>query len=77
MYKKCDLLADFYAENVRKTMQLLERKIDTFLSEWKHTPKRKPLIVKGVRQIGKTESIRAFGKANYESVVEINFVLQK
>ena len=77
MYKKCDLLADFYAENVRKTMQLLERKIDAFLSEWKHTPKRKPLIVKGARQIGKTESIRAFGKANYESVVEINFVLQK
>ena len=75
--KKCDLLADFYAENVRKTMQLLERKIDAFLSEWKHTPKRKPLIVKGARQIGKTESIRAFGKANYESVVEINFVLQK
>lgn len=58
-------------------MQLLERKIDTFLSEWKNNPKRKPLIVKGARQIGKTESIRAFGKANYESVVEINFVLQK
>ena len=77
MYKKCDFLADFYAENVRKAMQLLERKIDTFLSEWKNNPKRKPLIVKGARQIGKTESIRAFGKANYESVVEINFVLQK
>ena len=58
-------------------MQLLERKIDTYLSEWKNNPKRKPLIVKGARQIGKTESIRAFGKANYESVVEINFVLQK
>ena len=58
-------------------MQLLERKIDTYLSEWKNNPKRKPLIVKGARQIGKTESIRAFGKANYESVIEINFVLQK
>lgn len=58
-------------------MQLLERKVDTYLSEWKNNPKRKPLIVKGARQIGKTESIRAFGKANYESVIEINFVLQK
>ena len=58
-------------------MQLLERKIDTFLADWKSSPKRKPLIVKGARQIGKTESIRAFGKANYESVIEINFVLQK
>jgi len=58
-------------------MQLLERKIDTYLSDWKNNPKRKPLIVKGARQIGKTESIRAFGRANYESVIEINFVLQK
>ena len=58
-------------------MQLLERKIDTYLSNWKSNKKRKPLIVKGARQIGKTESIRAFGKANYESVIEVNFVLQK
>ena len=58
-------------------MQLLERKVDKYLFEWKNNPKRKPLIVKGARQIGKTESIRAFGKANYESVIEINFVLQK
>lgn len=58
-------------------MQLLERKIDTYLASWKSNLKRKPLIVKGARQIGKTESIRAFGKANYESVIEINFVLQK
>jgi len=33
--------------------------------------------VKGARQVGKTESIRAFGNANYEPVIEINFVLQK
>ena len=58
-------------------MQLLERKIDTYLQDWKNSSKRKPLIVNGARQIGKTESIRAFGKANYESVIEINFVLQK
>ena len=58
-------------------MELLERKIDTFLNKWKQNPKRKPLIVKGARQIGKTESIRAFGRANYESVLEMNFVLQK
>ena len=58
-------------------MELLERKIDKFLNEWKHNPERKPLIVKGARQIGKTESIRAFGRANYESVLEMNFVLQK
>jgi len=58
-------------------MELLERKIDTFLSDWKSNPKRKPLIVKGARQIGKTESIRAFGRVNYDSVLEMNFMLQK
>ena len=58
-------------------MDLLKRKIDAFLASWKQNPQRKPLIVKGARQIGKTRSIQAFGQANYESVIEINFVLQK
>jgi len=58
-------------------MKLLKRKIDSYLLYWKFNPKRKPLVVKGARQVGKTESIRAFGKANYKSVIEINFVLQK
>ncbi len=56
---------------------LLRRKIDAFLAEWKKGSERKPIIVKGARQIGKTESIRAFGRANYKSFIEINFLLQK
>lgn len=52
----------------------LKRKIDTFLKEWKETPEHKPLIVKGPRQVGKTESIRRFAEANYKSVIYINFV---
>ena len=66
----------FVFENVIM-MELLKRKIDAVLTTWKQNPRRKPLIVKGARQIGKTISIRAFGQANYESVIEINFVLQK
>ena len=58
-------------------MELLKRKIDRFLVSWKQNPQRKPLIIKGARQIGKTRSVQAFGQANYESVIEINFVLQK
>ena len=58
-------------------MELLKRKIDTYLLDWKRNPQKKPLIVKGARQVGKTASVRAFGRANYESVIEINFVLQK
>ena len=55
-------------------MLYLKRKIDFFLSAWKSNPDRKPLIVKGPRQVGKTESIRRFGEQNYKSVISINFV---
>ena len=41
-------------------MLYLKRKIDAFLSEWKANPDKKPLIVKGPRQVGKTESIQRF-----------------
>ncbi len=53
------------------------RKIDEYLYNWKTDPTHKPLIVKGARQIGKTESILRFAKANYENVVYINFALEK
>lgn len=56
---------------------MLRRKIDTFLSEWKQSPDKKPLIVKGARQVGKTASIRRFAEVNYANVVEINFALEK
>lgn len=58
-------------------IQLLKRKIDNYLIEWKTSKTRKPLIVKGARQIGKTMSIQAFAEANYKSVIRINFVEQK
>ncbi len=57
--------------------QLLKRKIDSYLLQWKGAKDKKPLIVKGARQIGKTASIDAFAAANYQSVVKINFVEQK
>lgn len=52
----------------------IKRKIDIFLMEWWNKEGHKPLIVKGARQIGKTESIRHFAVQAYESFVEINFV---
>ena len=56
----------------------LKRKIDDFLLKWKADNDRKPLIVKGCRQIGKTESIRHFAKvAGYDSFIEINFVKEE
>ena len=58
-------------------MARLKRKIDQYLMEWKKNKNRLPLIVKGARQIGKTDAIENFGKQNYKNLVEINFVLQK
>ena len=55
-------------------MLYLKRKIDAFLEDWKANPDRKPLIVKGPRQVGKTESIKRFGDMHYKSVICINFV---
>ena len=54
-----------------------KRKIDDFLQEWKADAKHKPLIIKGARQIGKTESILHFAKQNYKNIVYINFALEK
>ena len=54
----------------------LKRKADDFLAQWKSNPGRKPLIIRGPRQVGKTETIRKFAAENYENVIEINFVEQ-
>lgn len=51
----------------------IKRKIDKFLAEWKASEGHLPLIIRGARQIGKTYSIRKFGKS-YKSYIEINFV---
>mgnify|MGYP006387357335 FL=1 len=55
---------------------MLKRKIDKYLEEWKSSIDKKPLIVKGARQVGKTASIRYFGEKYYKYIVEINFALQ-
>ena len=57
-------------------MERLRRKVDDYLIEWKKNKDRLPLIIKGARQIGKTNAIRNFGKNNYETFIEINFALQ-
>ena len=55
---------------------MLKRKIETYLAGWKSTENRKPLVIKGIRQCGKTFIVRKFAKENYENVIYINFVLE-
>ena len=52
----------------------LTRKADAVLAGWKAEEDHYPLIVRGARQIGKTETIRKFGRENYTSFIEINFI---
>lgn len=49
------------------------RKIMDYLKEWKHSEHRKPLILQGTRQVGKTYSILEFGRTCYENVAYFNF----
>ena len=49
------------------------RKIATFLENWKEDPHRKPLILQGARQVGKTYSLLEFGRTHYENTAYFNF----
>lgn len=49
------------------------RKIMQYLEEWRQSPHRKPLILQGARQVGKTYSLLAFGRTHYENVAYFNF----
>lgn len=51
----------------------MERKAFKLLLNWKQNNDRKPLIIKGARQVGKTWLMKEFGASEYESVAYINF----
>ena len=51
----------------------LKRFILDELIKWKNSKYRKPLILKGARQIGKTYILKQFGEENYENVAYFNF----
>ena len=57
--------------------KFMEREIIKKLIEWKNSKKRKPLIVQGARQVGKTYIIKEFGNRYYENVVYVNFEKNK
>lgn len=51
----------------------MKRLITDKLIEWKNSPSRKPLLVKGARQVGKTYTLLEFGKNYYDNVVYLHF----
>lgn len=57
----------------RGLYKLMKRSLLKNLVEWKNSPRRKPLILKGVRQVGKTWLLKEFGRLYYENVAYFNF----
>ena len=51
----------------------LYRKVSAYLEHWKADKYRKPLIIQGARQVGKTYAVLEFGKMNYDNVAYFNF----
>ncbi len=56
---------------------MLKRKIYDELLNWSKAENRKPLVIKGLRQVGKTYIVRKFAKENYQNVIYIDFRLNK
>ncbi len=55
----------------------MNRKLTDRLIEWKNGENRKPLIIRGARQVGKTWLIKEFGRTQYEQTLYINFESNK
>ena len=55
----------------------MEREIIKRLRKWKESKNRKPLIIYGARQVGKTYIIKQFGKENYENLIYVNFEMNQ
>ncbi|MFZ5570506.1 MAG: ATP-binding protein [Thermodesulfobacteriota bacterium] len=50
--------------------------MNAFLSEWKTRKNRKPLVIRGARQVGKTSSVHRFGRTSFETYIYINLELE-
>ena len=51
----------------------MERDLYSWLIHWKKEKKRKPIVIRGARQVGKTWLIEYFGRQDFNGLVEINF----
>lgn len=56
--------------------EYIQRNIDVELLEWKNNPMRKPLLLRGARQVGKSSAVRHFGK-EFKYFAEVNFERHK
>lgn len=70
--KKCDLLHIFVRKNVNYSKMLTRNALNT-LRNWKEQQERKPLLIRGARQVGKTWLMKEFGRLHFENTAYVNF----
>jgi predicted AAA+ superfamily ATPase len=64
-----------YWLNTKQTvMNFFVRNYDQYFIEWKNSINRKPMLLAGARQVGKTSSVKKFGRENYKNIFELNFM---
>lgn len=66
-------MCDFSHTFINNFVIVMYRFASEKLAAWKDSPSRKPLILKGIRQVGKTWLLKDFGKNSFESMAYINF----
>ena len=79
--EKWVIVCSFVQKNVSSCLKInvidmLKRKIEDTLLEWKNTPSHSPLVIMGIRQCGKTFIVRKFAEDNYKYVYYMNFIKQ-
>ena len=75
--EKCDnlhvLVTNIAIEKIFVYDQKMKREKYNHLLLWKQSPTRKPLVLRGARQVGKTHLLKTFGSNEYEEVAYFNF----
>ena len=61
---------------LRYSREHMKRYTINKLIQWKNDPNKKPLIIRGARQVGKTWLMKEFGKTQYKKTIYINFELE-
>ena len=61
------------AANVMKSNPLMNRKTEVFISDWQQLESRKPLVLRGARQVGTTYLVQHWGKERFRNVLTVDF----
>ena len=71
--KSLEKCVNLHQKSAGKCVYMYQRKIENVLQSWLDNPSHKPLVVKGVRQCGKTSSVLDFARKHFQNVVYLDF----